>query len=167
MSAQLEHSLLTCGPNAQPFDPLPELWMPALAAARLDRCEETLDAHIFDGSLRFAFDFSAPDAGRREVRVWAPSVADLIAGDERRLRRPEDDNELLEVVNLLLPRTAGPFMASEAATRWQISKEHTLRLLRHPKTELRPDARKQAQGTQSPWICRSSAVEFLKARRVL
>ncbi len=170
MSAgQIEHPTLLRGPEALSAADLGnrrELWLPTYCAAVMGVCEETLTAAIENGGIRYTFDFSSAGATRREARIWAPSVRDWIGGDLEILNRPDDDTETMGVIGELLPRPAGAFTAAEAATRWMISKEQALRLLRSDATELKPDARKRLQGQQSPWICRRSAAEFLSARRI-
>lgn len=127
------------------------------AGALLNKTADQVREMILSGELLWAFDIGASPV-KREVRVLALSVDDCLA-------KSFQDRPWLEIADWILPDQAA-VSAKDLAQSWSCDPDHVAALIRKKLLHRVPNTLWRRGPGGSPMIERSSAIEFLKSRRV-
>jgi hypothetical protein len=131
----------------------------------LDKSEDDVLNLIECGFLRWAFNIAAPDAERRELRVYRESVLDYLhdAHQQSSYYAFDPDAALERVITAILPPGTQPtFTASKFARRLTCSSQHVLNLIDARVIPTMTVRRRGPNG--SPLIERFGARAFLRSR---
>ena len=151
----------------------------------LSRCGvvsgEDVTELIDNGQLEYAFDLRRPGAGHALPVVWRGSLADFMARQDDsgesgpHLRILNGVSDLEQVIDDVLPgHVQGSKFGGESIRAVQLKtcfgfcdRKHVIRLIADGALPVDP-ARPVGRGpSQSPWVTRASAAQFLRDRRIV
>jgi len=133
----------------------------------LDANEDSILAKIDQGLLRWAWDIAAPQAKRRDLRIYRGSLTAYLDGDH--LKPPDaigsaPDPDAIGILHDILGPDVPQLSARRLAARFTCSPTHIYALIASGCLEPLGDWRRGPHG--SAIISRSSAEKFLIARRI-
>jgi len=149
-----DQAATSAAPRAKEAPRLVHLWT-AAAWLEMDR-DEALQL-VESGRIEFAFDIGIGET--REIRVLSLSIFDFISGKQRQ--------EWGQIAKFIHPPERAILTPAQIQTVWSCKDEHVRNLLRAGLLSVQAGSQMRRGPNGAAKIIRTSALEFLKQRRLL